>query len=87
MCYSITIALWIHLSFNLTDLSSIKGPKDTSLCGNSWHMLIIHRFTILIMFCSQMAFAGVTESTLRNHGGVSSLISIAQSGKTEEQTQ
>lgn len=39
------------------------------------------------MFCLQMAFAGVTESTLRNHDGVSSLISIAQSGKTEERTQ
>lgn len=34
-----------------------------------------------------MAFAGASENTLRNHGGVSSLISIAQSGKTEEKTQ
>lgn len=34
-----------------------------------------------------MAFAGVTKSALRNHSGLGSLISIAQSGKTEEQIQ
>lgn len=62
MCYSIITPS--EFTLPLKDRSRIKEPKDRCLCTNTniWHMLIFHRFTILIMLCTQMAFAGVSES-------------------------